>query len=76
MPHGVDGRQCVTHMYNFELDEEWHINSELELTFNVVSVCNVPILFEDLCISIAYRNVLLKIFFLPHPRRHDLCRTH
>lgn len=36
MPHGIDSKQHITHIHNFELGEEWHIHMQLELTFNVV----------------------------------------
>lgn len=39
------------------------MNLELGLTFKVVSVPNVPISLGDICISVAYQNVLLSIFF-------------
>lgn len=47
MPHGIDFRQYIAHIYDFELGEEWHINLELEFTFNVVSVSNMPVLVKD-----------------------------
>ena len=56
MAHGVDLRQHISHIYNFELGERWHIHLELEITFNVASVRNEPISFEDICISIAYQK--------------------
>lgn len=75
MPHKIDLWQYIAHNHNFELGEEWRINLELELTFNVVSVYNMPILFEDICISSAYRNVLLKIFFCLI-KQGIICATH
>lgn len=53
----------ILHSHNFELGEEWYLNLELELTFNVVSVYNVPILIDDNCISSAYQIVLPETFF-------------
>lgn len=73
MPHGADLRRRIAHIYSFELGEQWH---ELGLTFKVVPVPTVPISFEDICISVAYQNVLLNIFFLPHPTRHCLSCEH
>lgn len=75
MPHKIDLWQYSTHNHKFELGEEWHINLELELTFNVVSVYNMPILFEDICISSAYQNVLLQIFFYLI-KQGIICATH
>lgn len=45
MPHGIDMRECIVHMCHFESGEKRHRN--LGLAFNVISVYNMPILFED-----------------------------
>lgn len=45
MPHGIDVRQCIVHMYHFEPGEKRHRN--LGLAFNVISVYNISVLFED-----------------------------
>ena len=66
----------ILHSHNFELGEEWYINLELELTFNVVSVYNVPILIDDNCISSAYQIVLPETFFFYLIKQDIICAAH
>lgn len=71
MPQAVDLRQYIAHIYNFEFGEKWTINLELN---RLVSVYNVPISSEDICVAIAYHNVLLKISF--YSSRTRQCFVH
>jgi len=63
MPHGVDLRPYIAHIYSFGLGEQWHMNLELGLTFNVVSVPNVLVSLEIFAFPLPTKMCCLAFFF-------------